>query len=102
MAHFTCHTCGQPCNKLIIPAGESGKKNFEDGKEKAPGLRCENCHTSAKNFTNVNLGQTTDVYTRRDGSKGRITYGKAWEIESRTLSPEGVVINKHTGKETQY
>jgi len=51
---------------------------------------------------NVNLGQTVDTYVKSDGSIGKITAGKAWEIENRTITPEGNVINKKTKKDPQY
>lgn len=51
---------------------------------------------------NVNLGQTVDTYTKSDGSIGKITAGKAWEIENRTITPEGQVVNKKTKRDPQY
>ena len=56
----------------------------------------------ARRKINVNLGQTVDTYSKSDGSIGKITVGKAWEIESRTITPEGRVVNKHTGRDPQY
>ena len=53
---------------------------------------------------NVNLGQTVDTYVKSDGSIGKITAGKAWEIENRTISPDDgrSVVNKKTGKPPEY
>lgn len=85
--HYSCPSCWT-ANKLW---------SLKNGK-----FGCSSCHVPKQNFNNVNLGQTVDSYTKRDGTKGRITTGKAWEIDSRTISPEGVVVNKHTGREAQY
>ncbi len=48
--------------------------------------------------------QTVDTYKKSDGSVGKITAGKAWEIENRTISPDDgrSVVNKKTGKPAQY
>lgn len=51
---------------------------------------------------NVNLGQVVDKWVKPDGSIGRITEGKDWEIRNRTITPEGEVVNKVTGKPPEY
>lgn len=56
---------------------------------------------SKKRFV-CDLNSSVDTYTRKDGSKGKITKGKAWEIENRKTSPEGQIVNRKTGKPTQY
>lgn len=86
---FDCPSCGSKTSKLII---------YNDPKK----LGCPSCGTPQSKFHNVNLGQTVDSYTRKDGTKGRITTGKAWEIEHRRLGPDGRAINSKTGKEPQY
>jgi hypothetical protein len=55
-----------------------------------------------RKHNNANLGQVAQYYVKKNGSRGKITEGKKWEIEHRKLSPEGVVINEKTGKEAQY
>lgn len=57
-----------------------------------------------KESKNVNLGQVVQYYKKRDGSRGRITHGKAWEIDNRTVSKQDgkTIINRRTGKEAQY
>ena len=60
-----------------------------------------------KPFRNVSLGQTLEKWTHVDKQgnekKHRITAGKAWEIDHRTLASDGkTVINKKTQKEAQY
>lgn len=60
-----------------------------------------------KPFRNVSLGQTLEKWTHVDKQgnerKHRITHGKAYEIDSRGLAEDGkTVINKKTGKPTQY
>ncbi len=51
---------------------------------------------------NVNLHQLVDRWVKPDGSIGKITTGKASEIENRTITPEGEVINKQSKKPAQY
>ena len=85
---FDCPSCGSETPKLVI---------FTEPKR----LGCPNCGTPKAKFVNVNLGQTVDRYIRKDGSKGRITQGKAWEIDNRVIR-EGTVVNRKTGKEAQY
>lgn len=51
---------------------------------------------------NVNLHQLVDRWVKPDGSIGKITAGKASEIENRTITPEGEVINKQSKKPAQY
>jgi hypothetical protein len=39
----------------------------------------------------------------KNGSWGKMSYGKSWEIDSRGLAEDGkTVINKVTGKPAQY
>lgn len=80
-----CPRCGAQTNKLIIP--EHGK------------LGCKDCSVAKPRPYNVNLGQTfvKDHMTR-------LTTGKAWEIEQRVVSPDDgkTIINRKTGRETQY
>lgn len=87
---FTCPLCKQEAKTLTIPLG--GK------------LGCRSCNVKAPKVFNVNLGQTVDTYVKKDGSKGRITVGKDWEMSNRRISSEDkrIVINKATGRETQY
>lgn len=83
-----CPQCKKEVNKLTIPL---------EGK-----LGCQDCNGKTKVHFLANLGQTVDVYTRKDGSKGRITTGKDWEMSNRRITSEKVVINRVTGKPTQY
>jgi len=88
---FECPSCGAETPKLII---------FTEPKK----LGCASCGTPKARPYNVNLGQTVQYYKRRDGGQGKISAGKAWEIEHRTVSKEDgkTVINSKTGKEAQY
>lgn len=86
---FDCPSCGAKASRLII---------YNEPKK----LGCPSCGVPKTRATNVNLNQTAQYYTKKDGSRGRMTTGKAWEIEHRSLSPEGQVINSKTGKEAQY
>lgn len=89
MSNFDCPSCGVKAARLII---------FENPRK----LGCDSCGTPKRPATNVNLGQTANYYVKKDGSRGRMTVGKAWEIEHRSLSPDGRVINSKTGKEAQF
>lgn len=82
---FDCPSCGQTVRQLIIP--DQGK------------LGCRGCIARKPKPYNVNLCQT---YAKDD--KTRLTWGKAREIELRMQSPEDprIMINRETGKETQY
>lgn len=86
-----CPICHNPTNKLVIPA---------DGKK----LGCRECVGFSKAPTNVNLGQTLDTYTKKDGTKGKITVGKNWELENRRVSMDDgrTIINQVTGKPPEY
>ena len=90
MAAFDCPNCKKPSDKLVIY--ESPKKF----------LGCPACGIKKATRYNVHLGQVVDVYPRKDGTTGKITYGKNWEINNRGLSPDGRVINTKTGKDAQY
>jgi hypothetical protein len=59
-------------------------------------------YLKSKRPRNANLGQVVDTYKKADGSLGKITYGKDSEIKNRTITPEGQVINKQSGKDAQY
>lgn len=87
---MTCPQCSQETHKLTIPLG--GK------------LGCPNCNVHVSKPYNVNLGQTADKWIKNDGTVGKITVGKQWEIDNRRISrDDGVtVINHATGKEPQY
>lgn len=87
---FTCPKCSSETNRLVI---------FETPYRY---LGCSNCGVLGRKALNPNLGQTVDLYKRKDGTTGRITTGKAWEIDHRRTTPEGVVINSVTKKEAQY
>lgn len=56
---------------------------------------------SKKKFI-CDLHNPVDKYVRKDGSTGKITKGKAWEIDNRVVGKEGKVINRLTKRETQY
>lgn len=85
MAAFTCENCGTPTNKLIIPrdSGRNGK------------LHCPTCYES-KPFTR------TGLHDRVPGTT--MTRGK-WDVignRRTSLDDNRVIIDKRTGKETQY
>ena len=86
---FTCPSCGSETHRLI------GYENY---------VGCGACGVPKKRQSNCNLGQTTQNYTRRDGTRGRITVGKEWEMDQRRVSKDDnfTVINKATGTETEY
>lgn len=90
MAAFICRTCKAETNKLIYPVG------YEE-------TVCPNCY-QVKNVSNINLHLVSDSWEDKNGKKRRITEGKRWEIEHRTISKDdGVtVINDWTKKEAQY
>ena len=84
-----CPKCLKEVSKLTIPL---------EGK-----LGCVECNGTPKMNFICDLGQTVDKYPRKDGTTGRITRGKDWELSNRRISPDGVsVYNKATGKPTQY
>lgn len=81
-----CQYCKKPSRQLVIPP--EGKR-----------FGCRQCVYEGKkrpSAYNVNLNQT---FVRDD--KTRLTTGKAWEIEHRTVTPEGQIINSRTGRPTQ-
>ncbi len=90
---FQCPNCKAEAKRLIAPSDRT------DGK-----LFCNACYGPVKKHTNCNLGQTVDSWVKADGSRGRVTVGKKWEIEHRRINPEDKmsVINYATGKESQY
>ena len=86
---MNCPSCGAETSKLI-------------GCNELRRVVCPQCHYNCmgdKKFDNYNLCQTMDS----DG-KTRVTYGKAWEIKNRGLSPDDrkTVINLKTGKPAEY
>lgn len=85
---FDCPSCGSQTPKLVI---------YQEPRK----LGCPNCGVPKPIQHNVNLGQTVETYIRNDGSKGRLTTGKAWEINNR-VTRDGTVVNSKTGKEAQY
>lgn len=100
---FTCPNCKAETNKLIAPPGSEGKRNKAEGTEGGK-LFCPGCYTMHK-YSNTNLHQIVDKFEHsKTGKVRRITHGKAWEIENRTISKDDpkVVINRVTGREAQY
>lgn len=87
---FDCPSCGAQTPKLVIYT-EPVKK-----------LGCPNCGTPKSKAFLAGLGNTAQYYTKKDGSRGRMTVGKQWEIINRRTTPEGQVINAKTGKDAQY
>lgn len=85
-----CPICLKETNKLIIPA---------EGK-----MGCRSCVGGYIKLRRCDLGQTVEVYPNKDGKEGRLTTGKAWEIENRSISRDDgkTVINSKTGKPAQY
>lgn len=90
MAAFICPTCKAETNKLIYP------RDVEN-------TVCPNCY-ECRNMSNPNLHQTADSWVDAKGIKHRMTTGKQWEIDNRTLSKDGDmrVINRWTGKNAEY
>lgn len=86
---FECPSCKAETNKLVI---------YEHPKK----LGCPACGVPKSRQGLAGLGQTAQYYTKKDGSQGKITTGKKWELEHRRLTPEGQVINSKTGKDAQY
>ncbi len=86
-----CPNCGAQAKRLII---------FNDPYHTG----CDNCGQARKRFSITGLGSTDDKWHGDDGKVHRITAGKRWEIENRTISKDDgkTVINKVTGKPTQY
>ena len=91
---FNCPICSNETKQLVIPP---------DGKLSG---RC--CANLGPKRVNVNLGQTLQSWTHVDKKgvehKHKLTTGKNWEIENRRISMDDktVVINKATGRETEY
>lgn len=86
---FDCPSCGEKAARLVI---------YTDPKK----LGCPGCGVPKPRTSLAGLGQTAQYYVKKDGSRGKITTGKKWEIEHRTTRPDGSVINSKTGKEAQY
>lgn len=86
---FDCPSCGAKTPKLVI---------YQDPKK----LGCPNCgNPKGKKFL-AGLGSTAQYYVKKDGTQGKMTVGKKWEIDNRRSTPEGQIINAKTGKDAQY
>ena len=85
MAAFICRSCKAETNKLIYPTG------FDD-------CVCPSCYVP-RNVSNINLHMPMPGSQRKG-----LTVGKAWEIDQRVISKDDgkTVLNRRTGKETQY
>ena len=82
------------------PCGKQTQQLMICGKAKHGRMTCKACEPCEQGSAfNPNLNQT---YVR-DGNT-RVTTGKAWEIRNRVVSRDDgkTVINKVTGKPTQY
>lgn len=104
MGPFNCYKCKQPTNRLIAPPGEYGKHNKAEG-AKDSGVLYGPCCYAQRKYSNANLHSVVDKYQdTKTGKVKRITYGKAWEIENRTISKDDPTktINRVTGREAQY
>lgn len=83
---FECPNCGSETNKLV---------GCDDEKK----IKCPNCHQIRKRDM-CNLHEI--VACTPDGT-GRVTRGKAWEIDHRVIAEDGMtVVNRVTGQEAQY
>lgn len=87
---LSCPSCGAETSKVT-------------GCDKLQRVVCTLCHGNCRGAValgNVNLGQTLV----KDKTGTRVTYGKAWEIDHRILSPDDgkTIINSSTGKPAQY
>ncbi len=84
-----CPRCNKTVNKLTIPL---------EGK-----LGCVECNGTPKINFICDLGTSVDTYIRKDGTTGKITKGKEWEMSHRRISPDGKeVYNNVTKRDTQY
>lgn len=63
-----------------------------------------NLFLKSRRKVNVNLGQVIDKWVKPDGTIGKITVGKDWEIRNRTISNDDgrSVVNKVNGKPPEY
>jgi len=88
---FTCPSCERATAKLVI---------YTEPRK----LGCPNCGTPKLSHKSVGLSDTVQNYVKYDGTMGKISRGKAWEIMNRRTSRDDnkTIINKVTGKETQY
>lgn len=87
---FECPSCKAETHKLI-------------GYTDPPRVGCGNCGTQKPRFSKCNLGQAVDTYVRKDGSIGKITSGKQFEIEDRTISKDdGFTVIRKSGGDPQY
>ena len=82
MIYFDCPSCGSAKARRLI-AGDKA-------------LQCNECY-EAKRDRNTHIGE-------KGGDWGKMSYGKAWEIDQRIASPDDgkTIINRKTGKPTQY
>lgn len=87
MTPFNCPTCGSKTWKLIAPRKESGLDK----------LACPKCYSCV-------VPSPTYLHQLAEGSDNRnLTQVKARIIENRIIRKEdGLVIDRRTGKETQY
>lgn len=93
---MNCSICG---NKATIPVRYAPEEIWS----------CDDCWSTAyskllkaKKQYPCDLGSVVDKYPRKDGSVGKITKGKAWEIDNRRTMPDGSIVNQKTGREAQY
>lgn len=88
MAAWNCPTCGSPTNKLI------GAKKLEDFAK----LRCPSCYERSDE-------RPTYLHRKMEGATSKtLTVAKAAIIDNRVVSREdkNIVLDRRTGKETQY
>lgn len=90
---FECPTCHSETSKLIYFGEHTAEAR----------LGCDKCGRERRN-QRCDLGKTVDKWRGDDGLIHRITTGKVSELNARQISSEDrkVVINKETGRETQY
>ena len=93
---MNCSLCGNEANIVVVYSPEEIWSCDRDYKELAKVYLRDN--------SRARLNKTIESYTRKDGTKGKITSGKAWEIENRRVSRDDgkSVINAKTGKPAQY
>ena len=88
MAAFICPTCGSDTSRLIGPNEKEGFVKF----------KCPKC------FERPDL-RPTYLHQKMEGATSKnLTIAKAHIIDNRVISREdkNVVIDRRTGKETQY
>ena len=82
---FTCRACGCKTQRLVA------SKLHEDAV-------CPTCCPP----TRISPIDLHEVVAQAPDGTGRVTRGKAWEIDNRRTAPDGTVFNVKTGKEAQY